>query len=98
MALATKFGAIGQIQPLLRRLSGATSISARSRSIPLATAAATCSGVRIFTPGGRSSPVSAHMPASLMKPGKTVVAPTPVPLRSSRNPKANARTPNLVAE
>jgi hypothetical protein len=68
------------------------------RSIPLTTAAATCCGLRMVTPGGSLMPVSANIPASLMKPGKIVVALTPLPCRSSRSANANARSPNLVAE
>ena len=50
---------------------------------PCITAAATCSGVRVPTPRGSFMPLSANMPASRMKPGKTVVTPTPVPRSSS---------------
>ena len=39
---------------------------------PLTTASATSSGVRVPTPGGSLTSASANMPASRMKPGKTV--------------------------
>jgi len=78
--------------------TGATSISARPRSTARTTAAPTSSGVRVPTNGGSFVPDSANMPASRMKPGKTVETPTPVPCRSSRSPRANPRSPNFVAE
>ena len=52
---------------------GATSISARFFSMPLITAPATWSGVRVPTPRGSFTPLSANIPASRMKPGNTVV-------------------------
>ena len=45
---------------------------------------------------GSSAPASANMPASRMKPGMTVVTPTPLPRRSMRRPAAKPRRPNLV--
>ena len=66
--------------------------------MPFTTAAATSSGVRVPTPRGSSVPLSWNMPASRMKPGNTVVTPTPVPFRSPCRPSAIPRMPNLVAE
>ena len=48
-------------------------------------------------PRGSFTPLSANMPASRMKPGNTVVAPTPVPRSSSLSAKPNPRRPNFVA-
>ena len=47
---------------------------------------------------GSFTPASRNMPASRMKPGKTVETPTPVPRRSSRSASAKPRSPNFVAE
>ena len=94
----TADGEIPANQALVRMNSGATSISARSRSMPRTTAWATCSGERVETPVGSFMPVSANMPASLTKPGKTVVTPTPRPCSSSRSAAAKPRMPNFVAE
>jgi len=66
-------------------------------SIPEITALPTSSGVRVPTPRGSFTPLSANMPASRMKPGNTVVAPTPVPRSSSLRAKLNPRRPNFVA-
>ena len=82
----------------MRRPSGATSTSARPRSIPRTTAAATSSGVRVPTQGGSFTPLSANRPASLTKPGNTTVTPTPLCSASSRSPEAKPRRPNFVAE
>ena len=81
-----------------RMASGATSSSAFPSSMPRTTASATASGVRVPTPGGSFMPDSANIPASEMKPGNTVVTPTPVPIRSSLRPPAKPRRPNFVAE
>ena len=58
--------------------SGATSSSARLRSIAFTTARATSSGRLVPTQGGSLAPDSANMPASLMKPGRTTETPTPL--------------------
>ena len=80
-------GATAAISAPARSVSGATSISALLRSIPFTTAAATCVGRAGADARAESSgSASAHMPASLMKPGKTVVTPTPLPCRSWRSP------------
>src|SRR5581483_9105574 len=77
---------------------GATSISARSLRMTFTTPAATFSGVTVLTPKGSLTPVSANIPASRTKPGKTTEAPTPDRYRSQRSPLAKPRSPNLVAE
>ena len=80
--------------------SGATSNSALSVSIARSTAAATCSDVRVPTPRGSCSPVSANMPASRMKPGRSSTrrprARAGPRGRRARSPAARTWSPNTV--
>ena len=95
---ADSSGATPAIEAPSRRLSGATSTSARLCSIARITAEATSSGVRVPTPRGSSTSASANIPASRMNPGSTTETPTPSWRRSSRSDSANPRRPNFVAE
>lgn len=79
-----------------RNSSGATLISATSRSTARVTPATTCRGDTVRMPAGGFAPVSANMPASRTKPGWTIETPTPVPCRSWRSPSAKPRRPNSV--
>ena len=79
------------------RSSGATTTSIWFRSIARITPAPTSSGVEVPRPAGARAPDLANIPASRTKPGATIEAPTPVPLRSVRRASVKPRRPNLVA-
>ena len=67
-------GGLGQAIARALHGGGATSTSARSRSMPRSTPAATWSGVRVLTHGGSFTPLSANIPASLGCAAATFVA------------------------
>ena len=68
--------------------SGATSTSARLRSMAVTTPLPTCSGVPVPIKGGGGAPDSAYIPASRMAPGQITETPTPAGCMSSRRHSA----------
>ena len=80
---------------------GLTATSARSRLTTRTTALATACGVVVPSNGHGRAPVRYSMrwyiPASVMKPGQTAEALTPVPRYSERSACANSMRPALLA-
>src|SRR2546425_9873579 len=102
---ATRRARLGKSCPkakVSREGPGLTATSARSRFTTRTTAFATACGVEVpsrgegLAPGVRSN-VRWYIPASLMKPGQTTEALTPVPRYSERSACENSISPALLA-